>query len=129
MGKRYLVDTNILIYFFKQEMPVVVERFINRIITKQFYISTITKIEILGYRYISLGELKKAKSLFLSAHIFYVNSSIEEKAIEIRRHKKMSIPDSIIAATALEQRRILITRNEKDFRSIRKLEIFNPFEK
>ncbi len=39
-----------------------------------------------------------------------------------------SLPDAIIAATALAQGLTLITNNEKDFNNIKGLKIVNPFK-
>lgn len=47
-------------------------------------------------------------------------------AIESRRQRKMSLGDALIAATALEHRLILATRNVKDFEWITGLKIVNP---
>lgn len=47
--------------------------------------------------------------------------------IELRREKKMSLADSIIAATALLHHLPLVTRNEVDFVHIKGLKIINPF--
>lgn len=41
---------------------------------------------------------------------------------------KIKLPDAIIAATALANNKILVTRNVDDFMKVKSLEIFNPFE-
>ena len=38
------------------------------------------------------------------------------------------LPDAIIAATALTENFILVTRNIDDFKSISTLEVFNPWD-
>ncbi len=40
---------------------------------------------------------------------------LAERAVKIRRHHKIKLPDSIILATARELGRILVTRNTRDF--------------
>jgi hypothetical protein len=52
---------------------------------------------------------------------------VERKAIEIKQKNKIALPDAIIAATALLNSFVLITRNEKDFEGIEDLIIYNPF--
>ncbi|MEA3446475.1 MAG: hypothetical protein U9R19_17305 [Bacteroidota bacterium] len=42
--------------------------------------------------------------------------------------KKINTPDAIIAATALTNDFIVVTRNESDFERITDLEIYNPFK-
>jgi len=46
----------------------------------------------------------------------------------IRQQKKMKLPDAIIAATALEKRCVLVTRDRDDFKNIdQELHIIDPF--
>jgi toxin FitB len=42
--------------------------------------------------------------------------------------RKMSLGDSLIAATALAQGLTLVTRNIRDFQWIETLDVLNPFE-
>lgn len=56
-----------------------------------------------------------------------LDDRIATRAIELRRQKKMTLGDSIIAATALVYRLPLVTRNEDDFTNVTELEIINPF--
>lgn len=50
MDKEYLVDTNILIYYFADEIPKNELNMIEKILKRSFNISVITKIEFLGWR-------------------------------------------------------------------------------
>jgi len=45
----------------------------------------------------------------------------------LKQQYKIKLPDTIIAATALNQEAFLITRNTNDFRGIPGLKIENPF--
>jgi predicted nucleic acid-binding protein len=58
-----------------------------------------------------------------------LDQRIAERAIELRRQKKRSLADAIIAATALVYEMPLVTRNERDFSHVGNLEIVNPFQK
>ena len=49
-----------------------------------------------------------------------------ELAVEMRRMKKMKLPDAIIAASAIQNGLILVTRNIKDFNGT-KVKTLNPF--
>ena len=62
-----------------------------------------------------------------SAFLIYIDKLIEQKAINIRQHKKMKLGDSIIAATALVNNLTIVTRNESDFYGLG-LTIYNPFD-
>ncbi len=52
-----------------------------------------------------------------------VDREIAERAGRIRRELGLRLPDSLIAATAVEHRLSLATRNDKHFRSVRGLRI------
>ena len=50
-----------------------------------------------------------------------------KKTIEIRRSKKIKLPDAIIAATALVNGLEIISRNKSDFSGITGLVCYDPF--
>lgn len=52
-----------------------------------------------------------------------VDRDIAERAGRIRRESDVRLPDALIAATALEHKLALATRNERDFASIRGIRI------
>ena len=57
-----------------------------------------------------------------------ISDGILQTAVRLRQQKKMSLGDSLIAATALEHQLTLLTRNESDFDHIAGLKTINPFE-
>lgn len=124
MGKRYLIDSNVLIEFTGKLLPKKSLELISSIIDKEFNISVINKIEVLGHP--SAGN--KLKNFINSANILDLDKRIAEKTIELRKKHSIKIPDAIIAATALESRLILLTRNTDDFKHIPKLNSENPWQ-
>ena len=56
-----------------------------------------------------------------------MTDEIVDLTIDIRRQSKIKLPDAVIAATSLNNNLILITRNDKDLKDIKGLEIYNPF--
>jgi len=56
-----------------------------------------------------------------------LTDEIADTVIDIRRKTRVKVPDAIVAATCLTEDLTLITRNEKDFRDIDGLELYNPF--
>ena len=64
-----------------------------------------------------------------NSNVIYIEKEIEEFAIKIKQNKKIATPDAIIAATAITRNLIVVTRNENDFKNIKGLEIYNPFNK
>lgn len=51
----------------------------------------------------------------------------EKFLIEIKQKYKIATPDVIIGATALENHFTIVSRNEKDFKKIDGIKIYNPF--
>ncbi len=128
MEYKYLIDTNIIIYYLDNKIPVLEISKIENIFKDSFNISTITKIEVLGWHKIEEKEMLKVKSFINNARVFYVDSDIEQKSIEIKQKCKIATPDTIIGATALLNNLTIVTRNFKDFRKIEGLNLYNPFE-
>ncbi|MGR9051545.1 MAG: type II toxin-antitoxin system VapC family toxin [Gammaproteobacteria bacterium] len=88
--------------------------------------SEITRLEVLGYHRLVDKDRDDFSKLFDLATIFSVSSVVIESAISLRQKKKMSLADAIIAATALEHRQTLVTRNTKDFDWIEGLKLTDP---
>lgn len=128
MGKGYLIDTNILIYYLADAIPKEEINRVEEILKTSFNISIITKIEFLGWRGHTEEGFKKAKEFISFARIIPLEDEIANLTIDLRRKYKIKLPDAVIAATALYYDLILVTRNEKDFEGIKGLEIYNPFE-
>lgn len=88
--------------------------------------SGISRVECLGYRKITADEILRYRILFGMLTIHPVDDRVIEKAITLRQSKRMSLPDSIIAATALVQGVPLATANETDFTNLPGLHVVNP---
>ena len=128
MEDKYLIDTNIIIYYLDNKIP---EQEIDRvegIFRKSFNISTITKIDVLGWYKIEGNEKNRLNQFISNAKVFYIDYSIEEKSIEIKQKSKIATPDTIIGATAIINDLIVVSRNTKDFEKIEGLKFYNPFE-
>lgn len=126
MGTRYLIDTNIVIYFLGDLIPAPYNDFLSNLFDKDINISVISKIELFS-RDLSSKEENAIKTFLNNAHVFPLDESIANIAAKIRRNYKLKIGDAIIAATAVENKCNLITRDVKDFGKISDLKIYNPF--
>ena len=124
----YLLDTNILIYHFNDNIPEDQSEKVDNIFKKYFNISIITKMEFLGFRKHTSFTFEKAKDFIKHSNNYNINDGIIESVIDIRREHTIKLPDAIIASTAIKNGLTLVTRNVSDFNDINKLEIFNPFE-
>lgn len=123
----YLIDTNILIYHTKGSE--VVSNFIRDIIAKQrFNISILTKIEFLGWDKHSAEGFKRCQQLIALANVYGLDDEIAEEAIELKRQSKIKLADAVIAATAIMNNFKLVTRNVDDYKMVKELKVFNPFE-
>ncbi len=89
---------------------------------------SIVHIESLGYPSIKSIEEQRVRELCATLTTIPLTDSIIEGAIKLRQYKKMSLGDSIVAATALENNSQLWTVNTKDFEHIDGLDILNPLQ-
>lgn len=128
MEKKFLIDTNIVIYYTNGTIPENHYERVSELFSNSFNISTITKIEVLGWKKLEGEEKEKLESFVSNANVFYINQEIEQKTIELKRIHNIAVPDAIIGATALVYEMTLVTRNETDFKKIEGLEIYNPYE-
>lgn len=125
---KYLLDTNVLIYYLNGSLSNDSQRLITDIMNQtDWQISVITKIELLGFRFDSLADLQIAEQLLVGSTLLQLSDTIVDKTIALRQKYKLKTPDAIIAATALLYNMTLISRNDKDFERIKGLKYNNPF--
>ncbi|MEB3338365.1 MAG: type II toxin-antitoxin system VapC family toxin [Leptolyngbyaceae bacterium] len=110
----YLIDTNIVIYYFNGLTD---DESIHTILADSFKISLITKIEFLGWGQFGadLGLYTQAREFISHATICDLKDEIAEQAIWLKQQFKTKTPDAIIAATALVDGLIVVTNNTSDF--------------
>ncbi len=83
-------------------------------------------METLGFHKISNAEKQSLERFFAQAVQLLLEGRIITRATALRQQKKMSLDDALIAATALEHKLTLVTRNVKDFEWIEGLTVLNP---
>lgn len=122
----YLLDTNVIIDFLNSRLPTKGRDLISEI---EPIISVITRIELFASSKISETENAKLLQFIDVVKIIeIIDNDIVNEVIAIRRKRKVKLPDAIIAATAITNNLILLTRNTADFEKIERLSILNPFE-
>ena len=114
-----LCDTNILIEFYKNNLPLVQE--LRHIGSDQLAMSAITQAE-LYFGALNKTELRTIKRHLSILHSYPVDTSISNRFLQLMEtyslSHRLSLPDALIAATALEHDLELYTLNIKDFRFI-----------
>jgi predicted nucleic acid-binding protein len=108
--KRYLLDTNAIIYL-------VSGRLASPLPEGRFSVSIITEIELLSYAGISDEEEQKIRDLLLLLERIQLVDTVRDETIRLRRKNRLKLPDAIIAASALMHDLILLT-NDQGFSSI-----------
>jgi predicted nucleic acid-binding protein len=127
MGKRYLIDTNIAIYLLDGNMPPNTIDFLEKIIDNEYFISVISKMELLGFDFSDASKNEITAAFVSESSLVQLTEEVIKQTIALRKVKKMKLPDAIIAATALAYDLVLVSRNDKDFDKIPNLEYINPF--
>ena len=135
---KYLLDTNILSELKKPKPEKKVVDFVKSLAQENIFISCISIGEIKN-GIVSCKDKTKAKELNLWFEKYLIGELKEQTVnldVEIMAQwgeltgkiKNLPIMDSLIAATCLERKMCLVTRNVKDFTRIVELKIFNPWE-
>lgn len=122
-SKKYLIDSNIIIYHLNGEKIAI------DFLEKNFEISAISRLtflEVLSFDF-SLEEEKYILKMLNSFEIIDTDERIALQSIKNRKSKKIKLVDNIIASTAQKNSLILVTRNIKDFKNI-DIDILNIFE-
>lgn len=122
---RYLIDTNILIYFLQGEEVAI--SFFNNVMDKELCVSLINKIEVLSFPDLLENEEIEIKQFLLNFIILNVDDSVAEETIRIRKMYKLKLGDALISATSIMHDAVLVSRNEKDFRKVDGLKFLNPY--
>lgn len=128
MGKSYLIDSNSIIDYLNGILPEEGADLLRDVVNEVPVISFISKIEVLSFKSDEATELL-LREFINSSSVIEITNDIIDATINIRKERKIKVPDAIIGATALTLDLTLITRNTKDFNGIRDLRIINPWER
>lgn len=120
----FLLDSNIVIYAAQPEHGFLIEF----IAARSPAVSAVTLIEVLGYHKLTTAEKEHFEAFFSAALVIQTSAAITLRAAALRQAKKTSLGDAVVAATALETGRTLVTRNVKDFEWVEGLNVLNPFD-
>ena len=87
------------------------------------HVSTVTRAELYSGRG---TEERRIRQILEPMAELAVDRDVAERAGRLRRTSSIRLPDALIAATALEHRLTLVTRNVRDFAAVKGLRIREP---
>jgi toxin FitB len=117
-----LLDSNILIYSvnptYSQLRALVAD--------KDSAVSAISYVEVLGFHKLTQAEKPDLEQIFAAIAMLPITRAVIDGAVQLRQQRKMTLGDSLIAATALVHNLTLATRNTSDFAWIKGLAVHDP---
>ena len=119
-----ILDANIFIY-----APQPAFAYLRTLlIDPECVVSDITRVEVLGFHRLDPEDKRYYEMVFRRMVRLPVTSEVLDQSILLRQIKKLSLGDSIVAATAVINNFELQTRNTIDFSHIPELKLFNPID-
>ena len=120
----YTLDTNAIIYYLGRDPQALhlLEAIFDQ--APPLYVSTITVVELYSRSGLSAAEKDGIEKLLDSLFVISVDIELARVAGELRSQYRLKTPDSVIAATALHTRTMLVTRNTQDFQRITTLPLW-----
>ncbi len=128
MGSSLILDTNVVIDYLNNQLPE--DRILwlkNSFIVAQPCLSIITELELLSWPKLSEHGITTIQKFVSHCFIYPLSRETVNLAAALRRNRRISLPDAVIAATAMMHNQTLVTRNVKDFAGIGTIEVINPF--
>jgi predicted nucleic acid-binding protein len=123
--KNYLIDTNVVIYYFGSVLSSDSEKFIDEVLGNTAYLSVINRIELLCSKDLTVQESQTLEYFIQNCSVLDLDEEIIIETIKIRKEFSLRLPDAIIAATCIVNRLNLITNNVRDFVRIPDLKIIS----
>lgn len=120
---KQIIDSNIIIYS-ASDAYLHLRKYL---ISPNSCIASVSIIEVLGYNKLTEKDRHYFEAVFRVINITEFEMKIIYDAAKLRRAHNLSVADSIIAATALDNHLELVTRNTDDFKNIKRLKLLNPF--
>ena len=117
-----LLDSNILIAYFEGESATVSFVLANQTQRQPLFVSIISVTEMLSLHTLTKSETERIKEFFEDFVTLPFDRAVAEKAGELRRMYKLSLPDAVLAATAKLHNLPLITR-DKAFSKIKEIAV------
>ncbi|MBS1522564.1 MAG: type II toxin-antitoxin system VapC family toxin [Bacteroidetes bacterium] len=118
----FLLDSNIIVYSYLSQYE-----YLRELLTSELvYVSEISRLEVLVYHKLTNDEETYFKDIFNLVPIIFPSQEIFDTAIDIRKVYNLKLGDSLIAATALEKKLSIYTRNLSDFGKVKSVSCIDP---
>lgn len=117
------IDSNIVIGYLAEDPAISAYLASCREQGFYLYISTVVASEVLAFE--MTPEERRTVKQFLKNNFFTIpfTEDLVDLVAELRMTSKIKLPDAIIAATALHTGTPLLTRNIKDFKKVKGLNV------
>ena len=117
MSHTYALDTNALIYYIGGEEQTILR--LQPILTSgTIIVPSIVVTEFWSGKTLTEEEIEKVERSLATVFVVPLDATIAKSAGVLRRHYKLDIGDSVIAATALAMNAAVVTRNVDDFKKV-----------
>ena len=120
-----ILDSNIVIYAAKPEH----EALRQFVAEHSPSVSAVSYVEVCGYHKLTDRERRHFHEFFEAATVLPISEAVLEEAIRLRQQRKISLGESLVAATAIVHDLTLVTRNVRDFAWIPDLDVLNPLDR
>jgi toxin FitB len=118
-----LLDSNIVIYARKPGN----EFLLTLLAAPDISVSSVSFVEVLGFHGLTEPESVFLEEFFANTPVLPLAPPVLDRAIKLRRQRKMTLGDALVAGTALEYACTLVTRNTPDFDWVPALALSDPF--
>lgn len=81
---------------------------------------------MLGYHRLREEEQQFLERFFQATEVLPVSDAVVEWAVKLRQRRRITLADAIVAGTAVEHGRVLVTHNTEDFRWISEIKLLDP---
>lgn len=117
-----LLDSNIIIYA-AQPGHAALRQFIA---ANAPSVSAVSYVEVLGFYQLTDADRAALTQFFSAARVLPLDRPVLDQAVALRQQRRMSLVDSLVAATALVYGLPLVTRNVHDFQWVPGLKLLDP---
>lgn len=126
MTKKLLIDTDVFVDYLMGEPKA--KEFFENLPEGTFHYSALAKLELLSSGTCSDPSIRSSTSAMLSlGKKVEIDDSVVNLAAEVKRQHGLSVSDSVMAATALQLKAELVTRNVAEFKRIKELLLMKPY--